>query len=60
MEIRQVDLSKKPTWRKFGHQKGLQNQLQKGATHREINAAHRRNFAHFGQKLCFSPSLFIV
>ena len=36
LERRQASLSNKPTWRKFGHWEGLQNQLQTGATHREI------------------------
>ena len=43
----------KPTWSKFGAREDLQNQLQKGATHREISAAHWRNFAQFDQNTLF-------
>ncbi len=53
LESRQVEISNKHTWRKFGAREGLQNQLQKGAMHREISAVHRVKFAHFGQKTLF-------
>jgi len=53
LESRQIDISNKSTWSKFGAWEGLQNHLQKGATHREINTVHRRKFAHFGQKTLF-------
>ena len=48
LESRQEYLSKKPTWSKFGHQEGLQNQLQTGTTHREIRRSTLEIFAHFG------------
>lgn len=44
LESIQEKISKNPTWRKFGYREGLQKQLQKGAMHREISAAHWRNF----------------
>ena len=68
LKIIQAYLSNKPTWRKFGHREGLQNQLQTSATHREIRRGALEDFAHFllsnyvfhlvSWKFDFSPSNF--
>lgn len=53
LEIRQIDISNKPTWRKFGEGEGLQNRLGKNVMHRKSGATHKMKKCQFCLKTLF-------